>query len=289
MYSEPLVGIITGEILDEEKYVVVSKDALQNRKKYYEDKKQKETKYQHSKLESKEYGNFVWVLFNYVEELFPDFDLATITRIFMLSTFVNYDGYLSFDNGNIITKKKLIGLLNLNKKTFDAFYRKIKNSGIIFEEEEKIFVNNDYFMKGNLNKNITQNNQCIRMYINIIRELYVKTDISSHKHLGYLFKLIPYISCQFNFICKNPLAPDSDCMQKMDFGEICDILKYSRKNINRLFDIFSQIKTKNNKPVVSFITYGMNKNDWNMFVNPNVFYAGNDWYTVKVLRKTFGN
>ena len=67
------------------------------------------------------------------------------------------------------------------------------------------------------------------------------TPQSKHTNLGYIFKLIPYVNCEYNIICHNPLEKDLDLIEPMTVGEFCEAIGYDKTNASRLIKIYNEI------------------------------------------------
>jgi len=272
----------TGEVAEDG--VFITNKQLERNKNYRLKQEEKDIRSIAIKNSNKGMGSFIWVLFNYTEELFPELQLSDITKLFIISTYISYDGYLKFDNGKYINKDNLNSILELKENTYKLFYKRMIECEIMTEKEEKrIYLNSSYFIKGDLDQLIINNNDVTRMYVNTIRLLYKQFEVKSHKQLGYLFKLVPYINIDYNILCINPMETELKKIKKINLGDLCELLHYNKENSNRLYEILCNINTGTNKHIISFVSNNKDKREYKMFINPNVFYAGSKWNKVEIL------
>lgn len=71
-----------------------------------------------------------------------------------------------------------------------------------------------------------------------MRKLYIMVQPSQHKHLGYLFKMLPYVNLEYNVLCHNPLESNLDDIQLMTVSEFCGAIGYDISNWHRLNKIY---------------------------------------------------
>lgn len=55
----------------------------------------------------KDYGLFIWMLYNSEDGIFNNLTQSTITRLIYMSTFLGHDGYLVHDNYRTLKKEQL--------------------------------------------------------------------------------------------------------------------------------------------------------------------------------------
>lgn len=274
-----IINIDTGEVKELGHGIFTSEKVLEQRRNYF--KKQEEFKLINSMYKS--YGNFSWLIFKYCEELFPNMKLGHLTRLLYLSTFITYDGILKTCDKVYMTKTNMNNVLKLSTKQFYEFYNEMIDNNIIIEDKNKdcLFINTDFFFKGNINGKSRYNN-LIRLNHETIRKLYRNTPVSKHKSLAYVFKLIPYINKEYNVLCENPLEEDIDRLILLNkTSDIARICNYSESKSKRLYDEISKI-TLDNHPVIKIYQDVISK-DIRIFANPKCYYAGSDYGKVRVL------
>lgn len=260
-YNTTKTNLETGEVTDAEG-VFISKE--------------QSDAYRKIKKTQDEYGAFTWLLFNNTQELLPNVSPANITRLMYVSTFLGYNGYLLTANNKIMTKEGLQKQLKLSKNMFYNFWKEMLNENIFCEKDDKIYLNNTLFGKGSA-KNI--NTDFTRLYVDGIRYIYENCeDAKQHKTLCYLFKVIPYINKQFNIITKNDInIKERDEIIPMTVPEFGGLVGIDNSHSRRLINILRTIQIDAEYAFV-LVSYG---DDTYMCINPHIYYAGSNWYTVQ--------
>ena len=222
-----------------------------------------------------EYGNFVFLVFQYGEKLLPTIKEANLTRLIYLATYCNYEnelkvGYKSMD------KKMMKKIMKLSENVFYGFVAEITKAKILIEKDGKLMLNEKVFFKGVVPKNIELN--FTRINIQGVRTLYETADSASyHKFLSYAFKLIPYTNKEWNIICFNPEETDKDKIMPCSKKDILDLIGIK----NHGEDVFSKMK--------SYRFHGKNlfsvliNNETTVFINPKVFYGGSRYKEVEIV------
>lgn len=226
-----------------------------------------------------DYGTFVFLLFDYKKELFPNISGANLTRLMFLSTFLNYDGFLAHDNRRAISKKNVASLLNLTQSTFKRFWLQMTENEILKEENGLIYLNSAIFNKGKTDR---LDSAMTRICVEGVRSLFEIADVKSHKTLSYVFKILPFINIQYNIACHNPQETDINKIQHFTLGEFCDMVGYDRSKTKRLMkDLFEC--TFDGKNAMRYVSDKFDMQTWRIFVNPKIYYAGNNWEKVEIL------
>lgn len=236
----------------------------------------------------KKLGGYIHVYYVNNKLLFHDLNLSqsTISRFLYLATYIDYNDreenvlikYGQNKEITYLTKKDIKKIMKLSDKTFRDFYKEIQDKELLFEANNKVYLNPKYVNKGV----IENNNQYTRMFINTTRELYDYCTPRQHKQLSYLYQLIPFIHCENNILCENPNELDAKKVNKLNFKEICKILgtstnskammtlkkdltKFSIIKDNKKYYIFTQMIRKQ----------GEKKGDF-FIINPYVIWNGYD-------------
>lgn len=281
---------LTGESveLDLNDYIVTDKTTEQwhreQRKKALEKK---------AIIEARADYPFVWALYSGSSLLLQELSGSHVSMAFLLATYCDYDGFLSTGKAPV-QKEQLEKLLGVSRSTAWRFWETVSNLEIFEESEDKrILVNDEYFRRGKIKKSefatmSAQNKFVTRLYIHAIRSLYEKATSSSIKSLCYLFQIIPYLNREYNIICHNPLEEKLELLKPMNLGEFCRTVGYDENNSSRLLSALIEPKFKNGNKAESAMRYVISsklrdKSSYNLFVNPNVYYAGTRWDEVKVL------
>ena len=268
----------TGEIIDGITILTPEDKLLQ--RQMINLKKQKEINWISSGEE-----NFIFYLFN---KHFDDLSSQSIVRLIYIATYIDYsNNILCYDNKVLLTKKDIKKLMLLSDSVFKRWFNEMINKKYIIQKENNFYITDKYFRKGQLNKNLSdyKNSKYTRIYINAVRKLYLTTKSTSHSVLGYIFQLIPFVNLQWNIVCNNPLEPDKDLINPLTIGEFCDIIGYDKKNAKRLIKIIASIKFEWKNKIQRFCSYIYDSDITNMmiFINPNIFYSGDNFSEVEVL------
>ena len=224
---------------------------------------------------------FIWVLYDGLCEYYPDIKPQSITKLMYIVTYLGYKGYLAHDNHNIITKKDIYTKLNISRQQGDRFYKEMIQNDIFIEQDSKIYINESCFCRGDIEKTIKYRKGVTRIFSNNIRMLYKNTPISHHGRLGYLFKTIPYAHKQYNILCKNPYQEKFSQINPLSLDEFCDIIHYTKTNKRILIQEICKNIHINKQPLISYEAYKNSPSK--LFINPNLFYAGDNPKAVNTL------
>lgn len=208
-------------------------------------------------------GNFVWLLFNYGKDLFPNISAANLTRLMYAATFCNSDG-------SIMSKQLLRSQMNLNRPRWSEFWKEMTESDVLYEKDNMVYVRQEFVAKGTIdtNKNYT------RLFCEYVQRLYEGCDSSNaHKQLSYIFKIIPFINRRTNTVCMNPMEQNEQNIQPMRLGDFCDAIGYERKNARRLAKELLNIRI-NGELAVGFFVSSMDEKTWLLVVNPKLYFGG---------------
>lgn len=285
----------TGEVYESKGVgYLQTEEERQKRREFYQKLKERQEQAQIINEKYKEYGNFVWNVYGLNQLNFENLHASDVTRLMFLSTYLNYDGYLMFNNRNPLDKKNMLTLLNISQSEFKRFYKSMFDNKILYFQDDRIYINNEIFGKGKIDKTLSiklseQDKYMTRLYIDGVRSLYNKSTPRSHKSLSYLFQILPYVNRRYNIVCFNPLEEDLHKIQCMSLGQFCEIIGYSSHNANQLFKTLFEPRFDINGKITTAMRYvvdkGLDKSTYSMFINPRVYYAGNMWKDVEVLGK----
>lgn len=275
--NRDIVDIETGEYITN---VTVTTDRdRQNYKKYLESKAEYEFKGSEIQKKYKQYGSFVWLLYNAGQVLELGIQPDEITKLIYISTYMGYHNRLMVSDDESMTKKQMKELLRVSDDTFHRFYASLTSTGILSEDMDKcLYLDTSLFKRGAV-EDIDCNR--MRLYIKSIRSLYTQAKISEHKLLSYLFQAIPFVNVNYNILCFNPLETDLKKVKPMLMRDYCAVIGYSSDNDRRLKTKLKGLRLQH-LPVFSFVD---NADGLFCYINPNVYYAGNKWEEVKVLGK----
>lgn len=274
--------------------IITERETLESRKAYFEKQKNIEIRKDSIGYRSQELGGIVWNRYRVSDEYLNISKPSSLTRLIFLSTYLYYDGTLKYDNGRLMTFKSLNKVLKLSQKEFYTFMNEMKTLQIISGDDDTGWkINPNVFYKGELPKQkIKEESELgwyyMRLYCGAIRSLYNQATTRSHKTLSYIFQIIPYVNRRYNIVCWNPLETDLYKIERMTLGEYCDLIGYDRGNARRLmktlFDPTFKIDDEIETSVIRFVCNKYKEYEtYEIFLNPRVYYAGDDWERVEVL------
>lgn len=181
---------------------------------------------------SRELGGFVKVLYYNNEVLYGnDLELsrATVTRLLMLSTYLDYDNNLVLEPPktkkqaeeeiNPMKRKDIQYVLGLGDKPFKTFMKEITHANILIKEGKVYKLSSEYFYRGETSKDIYFS----KMYVDTVRELYASTSVRKHSTLSYVFQLMPFVHWKTNIIVADRVCGVDD-MKQLNIYDICELL-----------------------------------------------------------------
>lgn len=225
------------------------------------------------------------------QEHFQDIKPQTAARLIYLQTFCDFDdgkgNRLKLDSKRDMRRCDLQKVLGLSYDAANAFWREVNGRYLTEDENGLIYSNNDTFIRGKIKPGTSY----IRAYCNGVRKLYQDTPKSKHKHLGYVFELLPFINVEFNVLCYNQEQTDIDQIEFMTLAEFCDLINFNVSNLHRLLDVYRDLKftvaDKNGgthrERFLSVVSDGLNQNRAKVFINPRVLYSGSNYKDVQLL------
>lgn len=208
-------------------------------------------------------GNFVWFLFQYGENIFPNVSAANLTRLMYAATFCNKDGSIT-DLPSL--KKKM----NLNKNRWSEFWNEMVSNNILYEKDNIVYINQDIFISGKINtdKNYT------RLFCEYVRVLYEGcSSANEHKQLSYIFKMIPFVNRRTNIVCKNQTSQNEADVAPMRISEFCDVIGYDKSHARRLVKDLLKIRI-NGELAVGFFVSDLDEKTWMLILNPKLCFGG---------------
>lgn len=267
----------TGEIDDKEIYSYTTVKQHEAQTKY------SATKSRNSKFE--QYGTFFWLVYAPYKELYANLDDADITRLILLSTYLNYENVLCFDNGIPIKKSYLNRVLKMSNTSVKMFVKNMVNQNILILGEDCIKFNNKNIYRGKLKLDTGTDTETLRIYIETVRSLYYNSTKGERKKLCYLFKMIPWINRKYNIICNNIFETEIEKINPLSLGEFCDIIGYDRTNITRLKKDLLSFRYENKRLICFMVCDDMIKST--IYVSPHLYYSGSNNEIIKMIDSHF--
>lgn len=207
---------------------------------------------------------------------------ANTARLIYLCTYLNYDNEFMLNHKQKIKKSDIQNLLKISKRAFYNFWNEI-NPTYIIDDGNRLRLSTREINKG---KTTSKKTSYRKLWIKQVRELYKATPISKHKHLGYVFQLLPFINIEYNIVCQNPRERILDKIQPLTIKDFCWIIEYNPNQSTRLIETYKNIAFdfKGKKEYfVSFVINTSSLDEAKIFINPHIMYSGNNYKNVEVL------
>lgn len=104
-------------------------------------------------------------------------------------------------------------MLKLSPTCFDGFWHEMVPAKIItLNDNGEVILNDELFQYGRI-KELNENR--MRLFCGAVRRLYVRCQPRQHKLLGYIFRMIPFVSKEYNIVCLNPEESDVNMIRPM--------------------------------------------------------------------------
>lgn len=126
--------------------------------------------------------------------------------------------------------------------------------------------------------------KALKIYKKGIRILFESVNKSEHKHLGYIFALLPYVNFEYNVLCKNPDEKDLNSIEPISLKDFCIMIGFDISHLNRLKKIYSAIRFNvdgEQRRFVAFVNDGTDIKRSTICINPRVLYSGSDYTKVE--------
>lgn len=221
---------------------------------------------------------------------FADVKPQTAARLVYLQTYCDFTeekgNRLKLSTKQDMRRSDLRSALGLSYDSTNSFWKEVSPKYITEDDNGLLFSNVDIFIRGR----IEPGSKYYRAYVRGVRKLYEETPKSKHRHIGYLFQMLPFVNIEYNAICWNPETQDVDEIEFMTLDEFCDLIDYDKSRRDRLLSIYKQltfeIKDKNGTRRERFLSItgdGLDRGKHKLYVNPRVLYSGSDYQQVAIL------
>lgn len=268
----------------------------QRRERYLKSQEAKDKELKRSIVERKrldqDVSNFVWYLYKECQEQFPDMKQPYLPRLMYTATFLTYDGCLTDEQHHKMTRLDLEKKLKLSRNAFASFFNDMVAKSIFKIKDGYVYINTNIFFRGNLTTKKLQTiyvngNHVTRMYVDTVRYLYEHAPPQSHKKLGYVFQLIPFINYKYNVLCYNPYETNQKMIQHMTVEDFANQIGFDIHNVNNLYrSLFEPrfvIDGDEYKAVIGIDCGEHMFGKYRIVMNPRLYYAGQDPDDVKTL------
>lgn len=219
-----------------------------------------------------ENDGFVFFLCKFGENRFKDLNISLVdmAKLFYLATFINYEGYIIYKK-KMSKRSNVRELLNLSSTAFDDFYYKLKKLNILIQDENKyIKINNDYFIKGKVKKQMRKHSGLTRVSCRGMQYLYNKLDKNQHVYIGYLCALCSFLNKETNV-----LSFDINGKDYITVLGIQHILPLHEDSIRRAIGKMKKITLEDGMPMIKMVKPTKNDKNLPIAINPSLFYGGN--------------
>lgn len=230
---------------------------------------------------------FVWVIFNTKNPFFEGLSKPSVSRLMYLATFIGKEGVIentnSYRTGRPLTQKEIVKRLGCSEQTFWRFIKEVREAGILSSERGVYRLAQKHFRKGALTSEEvaaiwSRGDVLTRLYIGAMRSLY---DLSLPNHvssLSYLFRMMPFVNCEYNVVTTNPFEEDIFRDEPMSMGDFADIVGYERSHISHLCDVLESLRFMADDgpaPVIRQVCATRGKAErifW--WIDPRLYYSG---------------
>lgn len=262
---------------------VITQAQLKARREYVESLK----KVAGRRTASRDLGKYFFIA---GAQRFSDLKPQTVARLIYLQTFCDFaedkGNRLKLNTKQDMRRSDLQKVLGLSYDATSAFCKEVFPNYLTEDDNGLIFSNLDVFVRGK----IEPGSSYYRAYVQGIKKLYQETPKTKHRHIGYLFQLVPFINVEFNAICWNPEERDIAEIEFMTLDELCDLIDYDKNRRDRLLSIYKQLTFEvmdkhgvRRERFLSIVGDGLDKGNHRLFINPRVLYSGSDYKQVAIL------
>lgn len=214
---------------------------------------------------------------------------AMITRLIYLSTYMQYEGNkLMLSTRKAMTRKDLATVLGISPRNAVNFLDCLSPDFITEDATGAMILNEEIFNRGKRGRG--NRTPCERIFQKGVRKLYESARGKYHKQMGYLFELLPYISIEYNVLCRNSYEKDIQNVELLSIAEFCKLIGYSLENIDKLRKIYSTIRFPvgdHQELFCKMIYDGVHSNDAIVCINPNILYSGSNPRRIEISKLYF--
>lgn len=225
-------------------------------------------------------GNYSRFCFVSLEAHFEDITSQSAARVIYLSTFLKYGtNELHTENGRRINCVNLHTVLGLSMVTTYGFLNEVCPRYVQKDKDGKLFMDKPFFRYGR----ITTSTAYQKIFIKAVRKLYRTVCTRNHRHLGYVFQMLPYVNIEYNILCRNILEKDLDNVQQISDKEFCDMIGYDYSAISRLKKIYRSIRFDVEGHTGPFCVFVDTGDKTKVCINPRVLYSGSSPEKVEII------
>ena len=113
-----------------------------------------------------------------------------------------------------------------------------------------------------------------------VQEIYKEAKPTEHTKLALLFELLPYVNFKHNIICRKPKEEDITKVEAFTLYELAQLFNVNQTRLkNQLFKL-----RVNEEEVIGLFS---RPTGMHIYVNPKVYYKGNNVEDIKALTNMF--
>lgn len=233
-------------------------------------------------------GKFVFYYFS--RNVGPILKPESLVRLALLATYVKRDGLLWSSKRTLMTKSEAKEKLNLSNATFHRFWKEAVEAGCLSENADgTLSVSSGLFFRGTTPRTEADAGW-MKIFINQMRSLYYGTPVAQHHYLGMVLQMIPYVNVQYNVLCWNPLEENVEEIAPMSMAEFCKVMGKAESNADEYRKAYTRITFDMDGRRRRFCQIARSDDGRELiFVNPRVFFAGDNWERVEGLLLYFAD
>lgn len=214
-------------------------------------------------------------------------DLGKLAVLFTYTNYREYSGgkmYLKYHNNiHYVDNKKLREVLKLNPEQLKQFKKRVKAKGILNEDKEGLYFEDDVIIRGHIFP-VERKMNYIRVYDEPIRKLYdlIVTEGKSKtsKGLGVLLCLLPFMHSSKNILITSEWLEDEQRFKPMSNSKVAEALGIDRHVLSRnITTMNNQLIKKIGEPLIYDVTvkpYGIKDERYKksgLVINPKYSYS----------------
>lgn len=212
--------------------------------------------------------------FLHTMQCFEDVSPETAARLVYLSTFLKWeDGALLITQRSKMGRDSLQEVLGLSRQTVSRFLDEVNPDYITLDDTNNLYMNPKRFYRGRIGRH-GESVSWRKIYTDSVRKLYRMVGKNNHRYLGYVFKMLPFISIEYNGLCLDIFERDLSMVQFMTNVDFCNRIGYDYSAISRLKRVYKRIRFDvegHTEPFCAFVEAG---DSTRIFVNPHILYNG---------------
>ena len=234
-----------------------------------------------------ELGPFIFALFDRTHGPQHSLKEGTYARLAYLATYLDFDQRLAKTRKASMSKKDAEKVLGLSRAEFYRFWGEVTDAKCIKEDEDgTLRLPKKLFIKGRITSKSYQAGFA-KVFVRQMRKLYKAVPAKSHRYLGAVFQMLPYISVKFNILCWNPLETDIDKVEPMTLTDFCVLTGRSKSDVTKLRREYQKVKFTMEDGITRWFcafvrsTVGGQTEREIIVINPRVVFMGEDWRYVE--------